>query len=58
MAFGKSFLGFKKYPTPILKPLWPFFVGAAITFYGVSKAADVLAQTDEFKNDPRNPKLH
>ncbi|KAK7203112.1 ATP synthase subunit J, mitochondrial [Myxozyma melibiosi] len=54
--FG-SFLGWKKYPTPIVKPLWPFMVGAAITYYAIGKAADVMMDTDEFKNDPRNPKL-
>ncbi|KAK9451068.1 putative ATP18 subunit I/j of the mitochondrial F1F0-ATP synthase [Limtongia smithiae] len=51
-----AFLGWKKYPTPIFKPLWPFFIGAGLTYYGVSKFADLLMDTDEFKNDPRNPK--
>ncbi|KAK9324648.1 ATPase, F0 complex, subunit J [Lipomyces orientalis] len=47
----------RRYPTPILKPLWPFFVGAAITYYAVGKAADAMMESDEYKNDPRNPKL-
>ncbi|KAK9456846.1 ATP synthase j chain-domain-containing protein [Dipodascopsis uninucleata] len=56
MAFG-LFTNLLRYPTPIMKPLWPFFVGAGITYYGIGLAADALMETEEFKNDPRNPKL-
>ncbi|KAK9381528.1 ATP synthase j chain-domain-containing protein [Kockiozyma suomiensis] len=52
--FG-SFLGWKKYPTPIMKPLWPFAVGAVVTYYAIGKAATAMMDSDEFKNDPRNP---
>ncbi|KAK9465130.1 hypothetical protein V1512DRAFT_266753 [Lipomyces arxii] len=47
----------RRYPTPIMKPLWPFFVGAAVTYFAVGKAADALMDTDEFKNDPRHPRF-
>ena len=32
-----AFFGFRAYPTPILKPLWPFFASSAIVYYCVSK---------------------
>ncbi|KAK9461451.1 RNA polymerase II subunit A C-terminal domain phosphatase [Lipomyces oligophaga] len=51
-----ALIALKKYPTPILKPLWPFFVGAGLTYYGIGLAADAMMDTDEYKNDPRNPK--
>jgi len=47
----------QRFNAPILKPLWPFFVGGAIVFYGISKAADASASTREFINDPRNPRF-
>ncbi len=46
---------FKAYPTPINKPLWPLFAGSLITFYLFSKGAAAMANSDEFRNDPRNP---
>lgn len=48
---------FKRFNTPVLKPLWPFFVGGAIVFWAVGKAADASSRTDEFINDPRNPRF-
>ncbi|CCC67184.1 hypothetical protein NCAS_0A06260 [Naumovozyma castellii] len=47
----------KRFPTPIVKPLWPFFIAAAVTYYGVSKFADAYGNTDEYINDPRNPRF-
>ncbi|ODV88558.1 hypothetical protein CANCADRAFT_27301 [Tortispora caseinolytica NRRL Y-17796] len=52
-----SFFGFRKYPTPLFKPLWPFAIGALVSTYLISKAADALMKSDEWKNDPRNPYL-
>ncbi|EME87049.1 uncharacterized protein MYCFIDRAFT_29423 [Pseudocercospora fijiensis CIRAD86] len=46
----------KKFPTPIAKPMWPFFAATLIVAYGINSFADVLANSDEYKNDPRNPK--
>ncbi|GMM38700.1 F1F0 ATP synthase subunit I [Saccharomycopsis crataegensis] len=47
----------KRYATPILKPYWPFFVGGGLTYYLVAKAANASANTEEFINDPRNPRF-
>ncbi|KAI1379908.1 putative mitochondrial F1F0 ATP synthase subunit Atp18 [Hypoxylon crocopeplum] len=53
-----SWLGitpFKKFPAPVLKPLAPFFAAALIVAYGVNVAQTSMMQSDEWKNDPRNP---
>ncbi|EEB07028.1 F0-ATPase subunit J [Schizosaccharomyces japonicus yFS275] len=50
-----SFLGYKKYPTPVLRPLLPFIGGAAIVGYLFFKAQDKMLKSDTYKNDPRNP---
>lgn len=47
----------KRFNTPILKPYWPFFVGGVITYWAVGKVAEASASTDEFINDPRNPRF-
>ncbi|KAG0675098.1 atp18 subunit J of the mitochondrial F1F0 ATP synthase [Kluyveromyces marxianus] len=47
----------KRFPTPVLKPYWPFFAGGAIMLYAISKAADLSANSKEFINDPRNPRF-
>ncbi|CCE61709.1 hypothetical protein TPHA_0B00370 [Tetrapisispora phaffii CBS 4417] len=47
----------KRFPTPIMKPLWPFFIGGATVFCLMGKAADLSAGTKEFINDPRNPRF-
>ncbi|KAH9832835.1 uncharacterized protein C8Q71DRAFT_775196 [Rhodofomes roseus] len=36
-----SFLGLRKWPTPVAKPLWPFAIAGAITFALVAKAQDM-----------------
>ncbi|KAF2724715.1 hypothetical protein K431DRAFT_309842 [Polychaeton citri CBS 116435] len=51
-----SILG-KKFPTPIAKPMWPFYTAGIIIAYGINSLATTLANTDEYKNDPRNPAL-
>ncbi|KAN0064109.1 atp18 subunit J of the mitochondrial F1F0 ATP synthase [Thecaphora frezii] len=50
-----SLFGFRAYPTPIFKPVWPFMVSGAIVFYGINKLQGLLVATDEYKKDPRNP---
>ncbi|KAI8632718.1 putative mitochondrial F1F0 ATP synthase subunit Atp18 [Xylariaceae sp. FL1651] len=45
----------KKFPAPIMKPLAPFFVAGAVILYGVNSAQNAMMQSDEWKNDPRNP---
>ncbi|KAF2460704.1 putative mitochondrial F1F0 ATP synthase subunit Atp18 [Lineolata rhizophorae] len=45
----------KKWPVPIMKPYWPFFAAGALVAYGINSFQNVLMNTDEYKNDPRNP---
>jgi len=47
--------GFRAYPTPIVKPLWPFMIASALTFYGVNVLQDKMVSTPEAKKDPKNP---
>ena len=45
-----SFLGFKKYPAPVLKPMLPFIVGGLVTFYAVNygQKAMLTGKSDSF----------
>ncbi|KAL2754043.1 hypothetical protein ACRALDRAFT_1063013 [Sodiomyces alcalophilus JCM 7366] len=45
----------KKFPAPVLKPMAPFFAAGLIIAYGINSAQNALMQTDQWKNDPRNP---
>ncbi|KAL2223178.1 ATPase, F0 complex, subunit J [Thermoascus aurantiacus ATCC 26904] len=49
-----SLLG-KKFPAPFAKPMTPFFLAGLIVLYGANSFANVMLNSDEFKNDPRNP---
>ncbi|AGO12506.1 AaceriAER163Wp [[Ashbya] aceris (nom. inval.)] len=48
---------FKKFPTPVLKPYWPFFASGAAIYWVMSKVADASANSAEFINDPRHPRF-
>lgn len=50
-----AFLGFRAYPTPILKPLWPFFASSAIVYYVLAKIQYAGVRSPEFAKDPKNP---
>ncbi|KZT44027.1 ATPase, F0 complex, subunit J [Sistotremastrum suecicum HHB10207 ss-3] len=50
-----SFFGLRKWPTPIARPLWPFFIAGGIVFYGVQKLQDAGVRSEEYAKDPRNP---
>jgi len=50
-----AFLGLRKWPTPVAKPMWPFFAASVLTYYLVSKVQDMGVKSDEYANDPRNP---
>ncbi|KAH7107737.1 ATPase, F0 complex, subunit J [Auriculariales sp. MPI-PUGE-AT-0066] len=50
-----SLLGARKFPTPVRRPLYPFFIAAGITFYGVWKMQSTMLQLPEYANDPKNP---
>ncbi|KAI0125383.1 putative mitochondrial F1F0 ATP synthase subunit Atp18 [Xylariales sp. AK1849] len=45
----------KKFPAPVLKPLAPFFVAGAVIIYGVNSLQNTMMNSDEWKNDARNP---
>ncbi|KAF9012566.1 ATP synthase j chain-domain-containing protein [Cyathus striatus] len=47
-----AFLGMRKWPTPVAKPLWPFMAAGAITMYLVLRPG---IRSTEWRNDPRNP---
>ncbi|ODQ46304.1 hypothetical protein PICMEDRAFT_58643 [Pichia membranifaciens NRRL Y-2026] len=52
-----QFMGVKAYKFPLVKYYWPFFAGFGITTVLISKAASALADTEEYINDPRNPRF-
>ncbi|KAF2438772.1 hypothetical protein P171DRAFT_371338 [Karstenula rhodostoma CBS 690.94] len=49
-----GFLG-RKFPAPVAKPMWPFYVSGLVILYGVNAAAGAMMTADEYKEDPRNP---
>ncbi|TFK22978.1 hypothetical protein FA15DRAFT_595141 [Coprinopsis marcescibilis] len=50
-----AFLGLRKWPTPIARPLWPFAVAGGITMYLVYSAQSAGVRSAEWRKDPRNP---
>lgn len=50
-----AFLGFRAYPTPIMKPLWPFFAASGLVYYAVSKIQYAGVRSGEYAKDPKNP---
>lgn len=51
-----TFLGMRKYPTPVNKPMMPFYVGGVVMFFAINSLATSLMGSAEWKNDPRNPR--
>ncbi|KAL1931665.1 hypothetical protein VTP01DRAFT_9808 [Rhizomucor pusillus] len=49
--------GFRKFNTPVLRPAAPFIVGGVVVFYYIAKIQTAMINSDEYKNDPRNPAL-
>jgi len=47
--------GFRAWPTPVMRPLWPFLAGGAITWYYVAKIQHMGVSTPEALKDPKNP---
>ncbi|KAG8984412.1 hypothetical protein FRB90_005346 [Tulasnella sp. 427] len=39
----------------VAKPLWPFGVAAALTFFLVSGLQDAAVQSEQYRQDPKNP---
>lgn len=50
-----SFFGFRVYPTPIVKPLFPFAIATAVVGYTIKKIQDSGSTTPEALKDPKNP---
>ncbi|KIJ34654.1 hypothetical protein M422DRAFT_263216 [Sphaerobolus stellatus SS14] len=50
-----SFLGMRKWSTPVLRPMLPFFAAGVLTFYLVGKAQEMGVRSEAYANDPRNP---
>jgi F-type H+-transporting ATPase subunit j len=50
-----AFFGLRAWPTPIVKPLWPFFAASGLTFYLVNQIQDMAVRSPEYAKDPRNP---
>ncbi|KAF2150436.1 hypothetical protein K461DRAFT_295719 [Myriangium duriaei CBS 260.36] len=45
----------KKFPTPIARPLWPFFAAGAVILYGVNAAQVAMSNSAEYATHPANP---
>ncbi|KAG9089996.1 hypothetical protein FS749_000899 [Ceratobasidium sp. UAMH 11750] len=50
-----TLFGFRKFPTPVAKPLAPFFAATAVVYYLVSKAQNAGVNSEEHSNSPKNP---
>ncbi|CAE7221902.1 unnamed protein product [Rhizoctonia solani] len=50
-----TLFGFRKWPTPIARPLAPFGIATLVTYYLVSKAQDAGVNSEEHRNSPKNP---
>ncbi|WVN85598.1 uncharacterized protein L203_100747 [Cryptococcus depauperatus CBS 7841] len=55
LIWQQKMFGLRAWPTPIVKPLWPFMVSAAITTYGVWTFQDMAVSTPDAIKDPKNP---
>ena len=51
-----TLFGMRKYPTPVNKPMMPFYIGGVVMFFAINSLATTLMDSAEFKHDPRNPK--
>ncbi|KAL1959831.1 hypothetical protein VTO42DRAFT_976 [Malbranchea cinnamomea] len=49
-----SLLG-KKFPAPVARPMMPFFVASLVVAYGINSLQNAMMNSEEFRNDPRNP---
>ncbi|KAI6125710.1 ATPase, F0 complex, subunit J [Pisolithus croceorrhizus] len=50
-----AFLGLRKWPTPVLRPMAPFIVASGITFYLVKTMQDMGVRSETYAKDPKNP---
>ncbi|KAF8337533.1 ATPase, F0 complex, subunit J [Cantharellus anzutake] len=47
--------GLRPWPTPILRPMWPFFAATIITTYGIVKMQNSLVGVEPHASNPKNP---
>ncbi|KAI0602812.1 putative mitochondrial F1F0 ATP synthase subunit Atp18 [Biscogniauxia sp. FL1348] len=45
----------KAWPTPLFKPMAPFYAAGLIVLYGVHRLQTAMMNSDEWKDDPRHP---
>ncbi|KAH8117130.1 ATPase, F0 complex, subunit J [Phellopilus nigrolimitatus] len=50
-----AFLGLRKWPTPVARPMAPFVAATALTYYLVGALQDMAVRSDAYANDPKNP---
>jgi len=50
-----AFFGLRKWPTPVLRPMWPFIAASGLTYYLVSSLQDMGVKSETYAKDPRNP---
>jgi len=50
-----AFLGLRKWPTPVLRPMLPFIAASGLTFYLVSSLQDMGVKSETYAKDPKNP---
>ncbi|EIE78943.1 hypothetical protein RO3G_03648 [Rhizopus delemar RA 99-880] len=49
--------GLRKFDVPAFRPVVPFIAGGAVVLFLVSKAQSAMINSDQYRNDPRNPAL-
>ncbi|KAI8598342.1 ATPase, F0 complex, subunit J [Dissophora ornata] len=48
----------RAWSTPFLRPMAPFLVGGAVTFYIINSAQEAMLKSEMYKDDPRNPRCN
>ncbi|THH06267.1 hypothetical protein EW145_g4199 [Phellinidium pouzarii] len=54
-SFVMAFLGLRKWPTPVARPVAPFVAASALTYYLISTLQDMSVRSETYANDPKNP---
>ncbi|QRV98055.1 ATP synthase j chain [Ceratobasidium sp. AG-Ba] len=50
-----TLFGFRKFPTPVARPMAPFIAASVVVYYLVAKAQDAGVNSEEHRNSPKNP---
>ncbi|KIX06201.1 uncharacterized protein Z518_04175 [Rhinocladiella mackenziei CBS 650.93] len=45
----------KKFPGKVAEPMIPFYAAGLIVLYAVNAGANAMMNSEEYRNDPRNP---